>query len=118
MAGSMILDVVYAFDARPGDSRIELVEKAVHTVTNLINAGVYLVDIFPISGSDTTIIALTTFIFATVIHPEAQAFVQEELDRVVGRHRLPGIDDRQSLPRVTAVIRRSCGANKGIHLSL
>ncbi|GJE96497.1 cytochrome P450 [Phanerochaete sordida] len=47
-AGSVILDVVYAFDARPGDARIELVEKAVQTSEKLVHAGVYLVDIFPI----------------------------------------------------------------------
>ncbi|EKM55874.1 uncharacterized protein PHACADRAFT_195925 [Phanerochaete carnosa HHB-10118-sp] len=181
LAGSLILDVVYAFDVQPGDPRIELAEKAVHTATEIMNGGIFLVDLFPIlkhvpawfpgarfkrqaakwkalmdamhempygqfkaamkqgsaqpcltasllsgadgadtpeldeifsnitgtayaGGSDTTSIALMTFIFAMVLYPEAQAFVQEELDRVVGRDRLPEIDDESSLPRVTAVM--------------
>nr|BAL05116.1 cytochrome P450 [Phanerodontia chrysosporium] len=48
MAGSTILDVVYALDVQPGDSRIELVERAVHTSTEIVASGVYLVDLFPI----------------------------------------------------------------------
>jgi len=48
MTGATILDVVYAFDVRPGDPRIELVEKAMHTSMEIITAGVYLVDVVPI----------------------------------------------------------------------
>ncbi|EKM55879.1 uncharacterized protein PHACADRAFT_256807 [Phanerochaete carnosa HHB-10118-sp] len=181
MAGSMILDIVYASDAQPGDPRIELVEKAVYTVNHIINAGIFLVDVFPIlkhvpawfpgarfkrqaaewktlvdamyeepyhqfkkamkdgsaqpclaasllsdtgetdlstsdeifmnitgttyaAGADTTVIVLSTFVLAMVLYPEAQALVQEEIDRVVGRDRLPEMDDQNSLPCVTAVI--------------
>lgn len=50
-------------------------------------------------------ITLTTFILAMVLYPEAQASVQAELDRVVGRDRLPDMADQDSLPRVTATIR-------------
>ncbi|EKM55881.1 uncharacterized protein PHACADRAFT_256813 [Phanerochaete carnosa HHB-10118-sp] len=60
-----------------------------------------------VAGSDTTVIALTTFLLAMVLHPEEQAFVQEELDRVVGRDRLPEMADRESLPRVTAVMQEA-----------
>ncbi|EKM55878.1 uncharacterized protein PHACADRAFT_209390 [Phanerochaete carnosa HHB-10118-sp] len=187
MAGSMILDVVYAFDVLPGDPRLELVEKATYTATQIVNAGIFLVYVFPIlkhvpawfpgarfkrqagnwrklvdamfevpyyqfkaamvhllsrsrsrmylkallsllsnadatdvsrldeifialtgtayaAGEETTVIALSTFILAMILHPEIQVFVQEELDRVIGRDRLPQVDDRQSLPRVTAVM--------------
>ncbi|KAF9235335.1 cytochrome P450 [Melanogaster broomeanus] len=38
-------------------------------------------------GSETTSIAITTFIMAAAHHPEAQARVQEELDMVVGMDR-------------------------------
>ena len=41
-SGSAILDVVYAFDARPGDERIAQVERAVATFSNLLVAGIYL----------------------------------------------------------------------------
>ncbi|EKM55880.1 uncharacterized protein PHACADRAFT_209392 [Phanerochaete carnosa HHB-10118-sp] len=52
----------------------------------------------------TTVVTLTTFIYAMVLHPEAQVLVQEELDRVVGRDRLPEMADQDALPRVTALI--------------
>lgn len=51
-----------------------------------------------------TVIALTTFVLAMVLYPEAQALVQEEIDRVVGRDRLPEVDDQKFLPCVTAVM--------------
>jgi cytochrome P450 len=39
------------------------------------------------------------------LHPEAQKKAQEEIDRVVGRHRLPNFEDRDSLPYVNAVVK-------------
>nr|BAL05094.1 cytochrome P450 [Phanerodontia chrysosporium] len=48
MAGSMILRIVYGTDIQPGDSRLTLVEKAVGTLVEVMNAGVFLVDVFPI----------------------------------------------------------------------
>nr|BAL05113.1 cytochrome P450 [Phanerodontia chrysosporium] len=48
MAGATIMEIVYAYDAQPGDPRIKLVEDAVDTLTFVVNAGVYLVDVFPI----------------------------------------------------------------------
>lgn len=41
LSSSAILDVVYAFDVRPGDPKIQLVEEAVHTITE-ISEGVFL----------------------------------------------------------------------------
>lgn len=38
-------------------------------------------------------------------HPEIQAKAQAEIDRVVGVDRLPGFDDRQSLPYIDAIYR-------------
>nr|AAS88584.1 PAH-inducible cytochrome P450 monooxygenase PC-PAH 6 [Phanerodontia chrysosporium] len=180
-AGSTILDVVYSFDVQPNDPRIELVEAALGTANDLMHAGIYLVDIFPLlkhiptwfpgaqfkrlaakykrlvdnmytvpysqlkasvklgtaqpclvasllseadehvtperdeifmnlagttyaGGTDTIVIALSIFILAMILHPEQQVAVQKEIDRVVGRDRLPELADRESLPRVTAVI--------------
>ena len=49
-------------------------------------------------------ITLITFVLAMVLNPEAQAAAQEEIDRVIGRDRLPGIEDKEYLPRVLAMI--------------
>ncbi len=41
------------------------------------------------------------------LYPETQKKAQEEIDRVVGKGRLPTMDDFESLPYVTAVMRES-----------
>lgn len=58
-------------------------------------------------GADTTVCALSTFVLAMVLYPEVQAKAQEEIDRVVGADRLPGIVDRPSLPYVEAVFKET-----------
>ena len=47
------------------------------------------------------------FIACMLLHPKAQQRAQEEIDRVVGRERLPEFTDRDSLPFVTAVVYES-----------
>jgi cytochrome P450 len=54
------------------------------------------------AGSDTTSIALEVFVLAAVLHPEKMRTAQAEIDRVVGRERLPNFDDK--LPYVDAII--------------
>lgn len=39
-----------------------------------------------------------------LLHPEAQQKAQEEIDRVVGRDRLPDLNDRDSIPYLQCVI--------------
>jgi cytochrome P450 len=39
--------------------------------------------------------------------PEAQQSAQEELDAVIGHDRLPEMDDRESLPYVTALVKEA-----------
>ena len=39
------------------------------------------------------------------MYPDAQRKAQDEIDRVVGSHRLPNYDDRKSLPYVEALYR-------------
>lgn len=39
------------------------------------------------------------------LHSEVQRKAQEEIDRVVGSHRLPTFDDRDNLPYVEAVVK-------------
>lgn len=49
--------------------------------------------------------ALTTFVLAMLMHPDAQRAAHEELDRVVGHERLPSFEDREALPYITAIIK-------------
>ena len=39
------------------------------------------------------------------MYPEAQRKAQEEIDAVVGTHRLPNIDDRDSLPYIDSLLK-------------
>lgn len=57
------------------------------------------------AGSDTTADQISTFILTMVAHPRVLAKAQEELDRVVGRARLPGFEDREDLVYCNAVVR-------------
>jgi len=47
------------------------------------------------------------FLLAMVLHPEVQAKAQAEIDRVVGKNRLPDFDDRSALPYLDAVLRET-----------
>ncbi|KAF9046700.1 cytochrome P450 [Panaeolus papilionaceus] len=56
-------------------------------------------------GSESIIAALETFFLAMAIHPEVQKNAQNELDRVIGRSRLPNLQDQCSLPYTIALYR-------------
>ena len=47
---------------------------------------------------------VSTFVLAITLFPETQLAAQEELDRVLGRKRLPEIEDRELLPHITAMV--------------
>jgi cytochrome P450 len=53
-----------------------------------------------------------------VIYPEVQAKAQEDIDRVVGKDRLPDFDDRPELPYVEAILRETLRWHPVIPLSL
>lgn len=40
-----------------------------------------------------------------ILHPEIQRKAQEEIDRVIGPHRIPTLSDRDHLPYLTAIQR-------------
>jgi cytochrome P450 len=48
---------------------------------------------------------LMTFFLMMVVHPEVQEKAQAEIDTVVGKDRLPTMDDRPSLPYLDAIFR-------------
>jgi cytochrome P450 len=54
-----------------------------------------------------SISTLLAFLLAILLHPEVQAKAQAEIDRVVGKDRLPAFHDRQALPYVDAILRET-----------
>ncbi|MPC51246.1 Cytochrome P450 2D15 [Portunus trituberculatus] len=60
-------------------------------------------DLF-VAGMETTSSTLTTAVYLMAKHQDVQRRVQEELDEVVGRDRLPSFSDMERLPYVQATI--------------
>ncbi|KAF9260207.1 cytochrome P450 [Marasmius fiardii PR-910] len=56
-------------------------------------------------GADTTVSVMTSFFLVMTLYPAVQRRAQDEIDAVVGRERLPDIDDRSALPYVNALIK-------------
>ncbi|KAF9257322.1 cytochrome P450 [Marasmius fiardii PR-910] len=56
------------------------------------------------AGTDTVFTGLVTFFLAMTCFPEYAAKAQQEIDRVVGRDRLPDFADRESLPYCEAIM--------------
>jgi cytochrome P450 len=65
---------------------------------------------------------LSVFILAMTVFPEKQRLAQEEIDRVIGRDRLPTLRDRDSLPYTNALVKEvfrwRTVAPLGAHLDL
>jgi cytochrome P450 len=59
------------------------------------------------AGSDTTSSTLYGFVQAMVLFPEVEKKAQEELDRVVGRDRLPEMPDMDSLQYIRGCMKES-----------
>ncbi|KAF9062974.1 cytochrome P450 2 Le.CYP2 [Rhodocollybia butyracea] len=57
------------------------------------------------AASDTTVSAISSFLLVMTLHPKVQAKAQAEIDRVIGRDRLPTFEDRRSLPYIEAIYR-------------
>jgi hypothetical protein len=56
-----------------------------------------------LAGSDTTVAAVLSFFLAMLVYPNVQAKGQAEIDRVVGRDRLPELEDAENMPYVQAI---------------
>ncbi|KAH9886231.1 cytochrome P450 [Cubamyces lactineus] len=59
------------------------------------------------AGADTTAAALRNFTLAMIVYPDVQRRAQEELDRVLGRDRLPTFQDQEKLPYVSTIMKES-----------
>lgn len=79
------------------DARTERDEQMIKWCASAIYAG----------GADTTAAALYTFFLAMTMHPDVMRRAQQEIDAVVGSERFPGLQDRESLPYVEAVLSES-----------
>lgn len=54
-------------------------------------------------GVDTITATIAVFFLAMTLYPEVQKKAQQEIDEVIGKHRLPRMVDRERLPYLTAV---------------
>ena len=75
----------------------------IHTNLSVLNLVILVSDLF-VAGTETTANTLRWGLLFMMLHPEIQTRVQDELDAVVGRERLPQMSDRQNLPYTEAVI--------------
>jgi len=57
------------------------------------------------AGADTTVSSMSSLFLALALSPQVQNRAQAELDVVVGRDRLPTLDDRPRLPYTEAICR-------------
>ncbi|OQV09309.1 hypothetical protein CLAIMM_13443 [Cladophialophora immunda] len=57
------------------------------------------------AGSETTGTTLNNFLLCMVLHPEVVKRAQEEIDKVIGKDRLPAWQDEEKLPYVRALVK-------------
>jgi hypothetical protein len=57
------------------------------------------------AAADTTVITLTIFTLVMIKFKHVQRKAQEEIDRVVGKDRLPNFEDREKLPYINALVK-------------
>ncbi|KAH8101906.1 cytochrome P450 [Cristinia sonorae] len=67
--------------------------------------GAWLAGIMFSAGAETTSATLENFLIAMIHHPHIMRKAQAEIDRVVGRGRLPTFKDRSQLPYIRALVR-------------
>ncbi|KAF7328683.1 putative cytochrome P450 [Mycena sanguinolenta] len=67
----------------------------------------YLGGVLIEGGSDTTSSYLQSLILALVAYPDAQRKAHEEIDRVVGEHRMPTLDSLEEMPYIRAMIQET-----------
>ena len=60
--------------------------------------------IYTAAAFDATAATIESVIFYMILYPEAKKKAQAELDAIIGKDRLPVLDDRPELPYVTAFV--------------
>ncbi|KAI3615364.1 cytochrome p450 [Moniliophthora roreri] len=71
------------------------------------HASAWLAAMLFIAGYETTASTLGWLMLAMVRYPEAQRKAQEELDNVIGRTRIPNLNDMENLPYLRAVVKEA-----------
>ncbi|KAM3067372.1 hypothetical protein ACMFMG_005272 [Clarireedia jacksonii] len=57
------------------------------------------------AGADTTTMTLQVFTLAAILHPDKVKILQNEIDNIVGRDRLPTFEDTEKMPYLLAFIK-------------
>ena len=57
------------------------------------------------AGADTTTMTLQVFTLAAVLHQDKVKILQQEIDSVVGRDRMPTFEDTEKMPYLTAFVK-------------
>ncbi|ESK89576.1 cytochrome p450 [Moniliophthora roreri MCA 2997] len=71
------------------------------------NSSAWLAAMLYMAGYETTASTLGWLVLAMIRFPESQGRAQEELDHVVGRTRIPTLDDMENLPYLRAVVKEA-----------
>ncbi|KAJ7499369.1 cytochrome P450 [Mycena latifolia] len=69
-------------------------------------------------GTDTSMTSALSFFLQMMLNPAIQAKAQKEIDSVIGRDRLPTIQDKASLPYVRSVVTEVLRLNPAIPLGI
>ena len=94
-------DIADSFIATIGEKNIKMYDGEVPSEGMCV-----MMDIF-VASSETSRTTLTWFVFHMLTYPDVQAKVREEIDRVVGRDRMPQWKDAPNLPYTLSALAES-----------